>query len=206
MLFRTAATGQPPQRNSCLLKVPCAPGRASFRTLQIAGHLQRYSHVAGNGAAGVANSTRMSAASTSSGDTHDIDSLWAAVSGTVASNDCAGMAALYHPDAVLVSSDSTMAVSEKMTVWNEGMEKIRAEGRSASVSFRFSSRQHDVSTAFDCGIFRYAETDAAGVEQPVFVKLEALMVKKDGQWLMMMERQLEATDEAAWELLEGAKK
>ena len=40
----------------------------------------------------------------------------------------------------------------------------------------------------------------------MFVKLEALMVKKDGQWLMMMERQLEATDEAAWELLEGAKK
>lgn len=50
-------------------------------------------------------------------------------------------------------------------------------------------------------MFRYAETDEQGVEQPGFILFEALLVKKDGRWLMVMERQLEATDESAWSAL-----
>jgi len=36
------------------------------------------------------------------------------------------------------------------------------------------------------------------VEQPTFIPFEALLVKKDGGWLIVMERQHEATDESAW--------
>jgi hypothetical protein len=31
--------------------------------------------------------------------------------------------------------------------------------------------------------------------------MEALIVKKEGRWLMVMERQLDVTDESAWDAL-----
>lgn len=82
------------------------------------------------------------------------------------------------------------------------MEQARVEGGKASVAFRFTSRQDDRVTAFERGIFRYAETNPDGVEQTTFVPFEALLVKKDGRWLIVMERQLDATDENAWRALD----
>ena len=127
------------------------------------------------------------------------DQVWSVLAAAVAANDRDGMAATYHPDAVLVSGEGTKAVARQPEAWGDGMEKIRAEGRSASVAFRFSSRQADAATAFECGMFRYAETTADGVEEPSFVPFEALLVKKDGRWLMVMERQFEAAGRVAWD-------
>ena len=127
--------------------------------------------------------------------------VWEVISATVAANDSEGMAAVYHPDAVLVSPRGTVAIAEQLVKWGEGMERIAREGRGATVAFRFSSRQDNAGTAFERGMFRYAETDEHGVEQPVFIPFEALLVKKDGRWLMVMERQLEAADETAWNAL-----
>ena len=81
------------------------------------------------------------------------------------------------------------------------MAAIEREGRRASVSFRFEQRLDNEDTAFESGLFRYSETDATGAERPVFVPFEALLVKKDGAWQMLMERQHPAVDEAAWEAL-----
>lgn len=135
-----------------------------------------------------------------SGDEIDA-AVWEVISATVAAADIEGMAAIYHPDAVLVSSKGTVAIADQLVKWGEGMGQQRLEGQSASVSFRFASRQDDAETAFERGIFRYAETSKEGVEQPVFVPFEALLVKKNGRWLFVMERQLEATDESAWNAL-----
>jgi hypothetical protein len=78
------------------------------------------------GAAAAAASTSASLSS------DEIDAtVWGAVSATVAANDCAGMAALYHPDAVLVSRTGTMAVVDKLVEWGADMDKIRSEGRTA---------------------------------------------------------------------------
>lgn len=130
---------------------------------------------------------------------NEIDAtIWNVISATVAAGDLEGMAATYHEDAVLVSSKGTVAIAEQLVKWGEGMERARVEGRSAVVSFRFTGRQDDQATAFERGIFRYAETDADGVEQPTFIPFEALLVKKDGRWLIVMERQHEATDKSAW--------
>ena len=137
------------------------------------------------------------ASATSSGAEIDVQ-VWDVVSATVAANDIDGMAATYHPEAVLVSPKGTVVIAEQMAKWGEGMDRIRLEGRSASVSFRFASRQDGETTAFESGIFRYAETDAEGVENPVFIPFEALLVRKDESWLILMERQLEPTDEDAW--------
>lgn len=140
------------------------------------------------------------AAEESSGGEIDA-TVWQVIMEAVAANDLEGMAATYHPDAVLVSTTKTVAIAKQLTTWGEGMERIRREGRAASVAFRFESRQDDATTAFQRGIFRYAETDANGVGQPAFVPFEALLVKQGGRWLMLMERQLEAVDQGAWDAL-----
>ena len=127
--------------------------------------------------------------------------VWGVIAETVVAADIERMAATYHPDAILVSSKGTVAIAEQLVKWGQGMEKAQLAGTTATVSFRFESRQDDEETAFERGIFRYAETDKEGLETPAFVPFEALLVKQDGSWLMMMERQLEATDESAWDAL-----
>jgi ketosteroid isomerase-like protein len=74
----------------------------------------------------------------------------------------------------------------------------KAKGIRANVEFRFSKRQDDAQTAFETGIFKYTLTDEAGVSTPRYRRLEALLVKNGGKWLIVMERPLEATDEAGW--------
>ena len=138
------------------------------------------------------------------GSTEQIDAtVWGVVSETVVAGDIDAMAATYHPDAVLVSSKGTVAIADQLIKWGEGMEQARLAGTTATVAFRFEGRQHDSETAFERGIFRYAETTNDGVEHPVFVPFQALLVKKDGRWLIVMERQLEATDGSAWSALDG---
>ena len=68
----------------------------------------------------------------------------------------------------------------------------------ATVEFRFASRQDDATTAFETGIFKYSTTDRAGATTARYVELEALLVKHDGKWRVVMERQLESTTETAW--------
>jgi ketosteroid isomerase-like protein len=145
----------------------------------------------------------MAAAALAGGASSDaIDAaVWQVISETVATGDIDGMAATYHPDAVLVSAKGTVAVADQLAIWGEGMRNNRREGRTARVDFRFESRQDDEATAFERGLFRYAETNSDGVEEAVFVPFEALLVKKDGRWLMVMERQFDPSDESAWAAL-----
>jgi hypothetical protein len=129
------------------------------------------------------------------------DQIWSVVSQTVVDHDIEGMAVTYHPDAVLVNSRGTVPIAPQLAIWGEGMETMKAEGATATVAFRFDSRHDNETTAFESGIFRYATTDENGLESASFILLEALLVKQEGAWLIVMERQLGATDEAAWEAL-----
>ncbi|MDH3399994.1 MAG: hypothetical protein OEM03_03415, partial [Chromatiales bacterium] len=53
-------------------------------------------------------------------------------------------------------------------------------------------------TAFQTGVFRYSTRGQSESEQVVYVRFESLLVKKDGKWLVVMERQLGLVDEADW--------
>jgi uncharacterized protein (TIGR02246 family) len=125
--------------------------------------------------------------------------VWAVVSAAVAAHDLEAMAAVYHPDAVVVSERGTAAIADQLIDWGEGMARARAAGTSASVSFRFARRQAWETTAFETGMFKYTELAGDGTETSSYVPFEALLVKKDGKWLLLMERQLEASDERVWE-------
>jgi len=132
----------------------------------------------------------------------EIDSkLWAAVSAAVANHDIVALGRTYHPAAVLVSSTGTKPIAQALAEWGKDMAAAKKAGTRASVAFRFAQRQDDAETAFQSGIFRYATTTRAGVETPVHIRFEALLVKSSGTWLMLMERQLDTVSEQEWAAL-----
>lgn len=124
--------------------------------------------------------------------------VWKPVSASVVNDDIVAMGRVYHPEAILVTSAGTRRISEALAGWGKDMVTSKANGTRATVAFRFTKRQDDAETAFETGIFRYTVTDGAGKARPSYVRMEALLVKSGGKWRIMMERQLEATDEAGW--------
>lgn len=134
--------------------------------------------------------------------TAEIDrQVWQAVAASAANHDIVAMGRVYHPAAVLVSNTGTTPIATALERWGKDMVTARANGSKASVAFRFTRRQDDATTAFEAGAFRYATTDAAGVETPGYVRFEALLVKTPDGWRMIMERQLDAITEAQWNAL-----
>ena len=127
---------------------------------------------------------------------------WAVISQAVANADIEAMAATYHHDAVVVNGNETVPIKSALSKWAEGMKQATTNGSTASVSFRFASRQDDETTAFESGIFRYSSIDSSGNETIMFMDFESLLVKKENRWLFVMERQLNETDKASWEALQ----
>ena len=124
--------------------------------------------------------------------------VWKLISQTVVENDISGMASAYHPDAVLVSEKGTVPIAGALARWGEDMTTMQSEGSTAEVSFRFNHRQDNDETAFESGMFRYVLTDSRGSEQVDIFAFEALLRKLDGQWKILMERQIGEVTEADW--------
>jgi len=139
------------------------------------------------------------AASAQSPSSAAIDAdVWAPIAASVVHDDIAAMGRTYHPDAVLVSSTGTRSIATALAGWGKDMVANKAKGIRATVEFRFTKRQDDAETAFETGVFKYTVTDKAGVSTPSYRRLEALLVKREGKWRIVMERQLEAVTEATW--------
>ena len=126
--------------------------------------------------------------------------VWSVISATVAAGDVVGMGNTYHPDAVLVNSRGTASIAKTLIRWGEGMAKAKREGTHSTVAFRFSLRQDGPDTAFETGIFALTETNAAGVSTTRYIPLECLLVKRDGKWRILMERQFD-DPMATWQKL-----
>ena len=127
--------------------------------------------------------------------------VWTPVAASVVNDDIAAMGRVYHPAAVLVAADRTQPIAQVLTGWGKDMVANKARGIRATVEFRFTKRQDDAETAFEAGMFKYTVTDRSGVSTPSFVRMEALLVKSQGKWRILMERQLETVTEAAWNAL-----
>ena len=129
----------------------------------------------------------------------ELDAFWAEMSRTVADGDFEGYARLYHPDAVLVSDGSgTHPIGVALAGWKPGFDDTRAGRAEAGVAFRFTDRLHDGTTAFETGIFRYTLSPEEGEDVLALVHFEGLLVKKDGRWLLVMERQKAPATDAEW--------
>lgn len=130
----------------------------------------------------------------------ELDAYWAELARTVEEGDFEGYARLYHPDAVIVlDGNATHPIAVALDGWKQGFDDTRDGRAEAGVAFRFTGRLHDATTAFESGIFRYTLSPEEGDDVVALVHFEGLLVKKDGRWLMVMERQKGAATDAEWE-------
>ena len=127
--------------------------------------------------------------------------VWSAVAASVVAGDIVAMGRTYHPAAVLVSNTGTKPIATTLEGWGKDMVVAKKDGVRATVELRFDKRQDDATTAFETGAFNYTTTDRAGKRTPSYRRMEALLVKTNGRWQIMMERQLDAITEAAWNQL-----
>ena len=127
--------------------------------------------------------------------------VWSVFVATVAADDIVGMGRAYFPDAVLVSPKGTRPIKATLEGWGRDMVAAKARGDKATVEFRFSRRQDDSTTAFEAGIFKYTVIARSGASTPKFYPFEELLVKTDGKWRVLMERQFDLVTEDAWDKL-----
>jgi hypothetical protein len=133
----------------------------------------------------------------------ELDAFWATVSQAVAVGDFATYAACCHPDGVLVSEAKGLSqpFAAAFERWKPEFADTRAGRMAATVEFRFTRRLGDATSAHETGIFRYTSKvpgEAARIEH---VPFEALLVKRDGRWLMLMEHQKAHVGAAEWDAL-----
>lgn len=133
---------------------------------------------------------------------HEIDrDVWSVLAATVAADDIAGMGATYHPDAVLVSPTATASIKDTLDRWGRDMVAAKARGDKATVEFRYSRRQDNSTTAFEAGIFKYTVIAKSGAITPKYYPFEMLLVKTNGKWRALMERQFAEVTQDAWDKL-----
>jgi len=127
----------------------------------------------------------------------ELDAYWAEVSRTVAEGDFEGYAATYHDDAVLVSGAGGVSypITTALSGWKPDFDRTKQGDVSVSVSFQFTERLIGATTAHESGLFRYRMDAPDGDPIDATVHFEALLIKKDGRWLMLMERQMQPGSE-----------
>ena len=132
----------------------------------------------------------------------ELDDYWAEITRTVEEGDFEGYSRLYHPEAVLVDlrSGTSYPIEQALAGWEQGFLDTRDGKAKASVTFRFTQRLHDETTAHETGIFRYTLKPEDGNQTVVTVHFEGLLVRKDGAWLMVMEYQKQPATDQEWEM------
>lgn len=120
-----------------------------------------------------------------------LDAYWAEVSRAVGTGDFAAYKATCHPEGVLVSGSKkiTSPLADALKRWKKDFDDTRSGKVKGSVVFKFSQRLGDATTAHETGMFMYIATAADGTETRDYIHLEALLVKRDGRWKILMEYQ-----------------
>ena len=147
-----------------------------------------------------AQGTSAAVAGASSSQAIDSD-VWTVFVATVAADDILRMGQVYLPNAVLVGPRGTKPIKETLEGWGRDMAAAKAKGNRATVEFRFARRQDDTTTAFEAGIFKYTVIEKSGARSAKFYPFEQLLVKTNGTWRVLMERQFAEVMEDAWNKL-----
>ena len=132
-----------------------------------------------------------------------LDAYWAEVSRAVAAGDFAGYAATCDAEGVLVSGvkKSCTPLAEALKRWKKDFDATKSGEMKASVQFKFSQRLNDGTTAHETGIFLYTATGADGKETRAYVHFEALLLKREDGWKIVMEYQKANATEAEFDAL-----
>ena len=132
----------------------------------------------------------------------ELDAYWSEVSRCVNKGDFEGYRATCHPDGVLVAGTRSEAypLAIALMKWQQGFIDTKSGKIKASVSFRFSQRLGDETTAHETGMFLYSTVNADGNTVRDYIHLEALLIKKK-DWKIMMEYQKSKATEEEWNKL-----
>lgn len=132
-----------------------------------------------------------------------LDAYWADVSKAVGSGDFAAYKATCHPEGVLVSGSkkTSQPLADALKRWKREFDATKNGEMKASVQFKFSQRFGDATTAHEAGMFLYSATGADGKETREYIHFEALLVKREGRWQILMEYQKSKGTRAEFEAL-----
>ncbi len=135
--------------------------------------------------------------------TSELDAYWTEAERAIREGDADASAALYDEDAVLVSihRNRTVPIATVFPEWRQEYDNTRSGRTSSVVSFRFSQRLNDGTTAHETGIFNYRFVSETGEVNDQYIHFQALLIKKDG-WKMLMEYQLSPASMDEWEALD----
>jgi hypothetical protein len=133
----------------------------------------------------------------------ELDAYWARVSKAVNTGDFASYTDTCHPLGVLVSGTKEMSqpLSVALARWEKEFDLTREGKTKNTVDFRFVRRNGDATTAFETGIFRYSLELPGEPPKVEYIRFEALLVKENGAWKILMENQQAAVTEAEWDAL-----
>ena len=140
-------------------------------------------------------------------DENELDAYWAEVSRAVKTGDFQAYKATCHPDAALVSGNKKQSypLAKALVRWKKEFDDTKSGDRKSSATFRFSSRYHDETTAHETGMLLYEFSTKDGKVGKEYVFLEALLLKRGGTWLIMMEYQKAVGTVTDWEKLKSQK-
>ena len=136
----------------------------------------------------------------------ELDAYWASVVAYLGAGDFDGLVTTYHPEAVLVSErlDTSYPIARALARWKPGILETAAGKAVSEVEFRITRRLFSETTSHERGIFHFRSgptgddaTDADVAED--YVHFEALLLKKDGAWTMVMEYQKHSATRAEWD-------
>lgn len=130
----------------------------------------------------------------------EIDAYWEEVERSVREGDFEGYSATIHPDAVIIAGrkQSSFPLRHALNRWRKDFEKTRSGEIKGEVSFRFAHRYRDTTTSHESGVFRYISTPQNGEPTVDYMAFEALLVKNDERWQMLMENQIGPASEEEW--------
>lgn len=137
----------------------------------------------------------------------ELDAYWAEVSRAVETGDFEAYKATCHPEAVLVTGTKKQSypLADALVRWKKEFDDTKSGDRKSSAKFRFSQRLNDGTTAHETGMLLYEFSTKDGKAGKEYVFLEALLVKRDGKWVILMEYQKAAGTVEDWEKLNPAK-
>lgn len=134
----------------------------------------------------------------------ELNEYWAEVSRCVNEGDFYGYEATTHPEGVLVAGTSEKAypLAKALSRWKQEFDDTKSGKIKAGVSFRFSKRLGDETTAHETGMFLYYQIKADGKKKAEYIHFEALLLKKADGWKIIMEYQKSKGTKADWDKLE----
>ncbi|MBD81285.1 MAG: hypothetical protein CL840_20375 [Crocinitomicaceae bacterium] len=136
----------------------------------------------------------------------ELDQYWAELSRAVQAGDFEAYKNACHQEAVVVFATGkkkfSLPISNALSDWKTGFDETRVGNVKSDVKFRFSQRIGSKTTAHETGIFYFSTSGFDGqVDSKYVIHFEALLIKQNGVWLMLMEYQKSHASEKEWEAL-----